>query len=306
MIKVSNLSKNYGNIKAIDGLNFEIKKGEVAVFLGANGAGKSTTIKIVSGYMSASIGSVEIDGVDILEKPIEVKKKMAYLPEVVPLYVDMRVEDYLIFVAGLRKVAIKNQRSYVEDSIKTCQLESVRNRSIKNLSKGFKQRVGIAQAIVSKPEVLLLDEPTSGLDPTQILDFRNLVNRLKGKTTFLISTHVLSEAQAICDKVIIIDKGRIVSETSVNDLDSLSSSKKYILKVMKKSGDLKNKISQISGVKHVSFREDSYAIDFEGDFSIVDDIASLVINEKLGILELKQGASSLERVFIDLVKGVKK
>ncbi|MGE3760026.1 MAG: ABC transporter ATP-binding protein, partial [Pseudobdellovibrionaceae bacterium] len=211
MIEVTGLTKDYGPHRAIDHLNFKINKGEVVGFLGPNGAGKSTTMKIITGFMAPTSGYAKICGFDVFEDPIEVKKRIGYLPETPPVYTDMFVRDYLRFVAKLKLVEPSKVESYVENAIEKTNLQSVANRLIQNLSKGFKQRVGIAQALVSQPEVLVLDEPTVGLDPKQVAEVRDLIKELRGHHTIILSTHNLSEVQAICERVIIINRGKIAA-----------------------------------------------------------------------------------------------
>ncbi|MBC7741300.1 MAG: ABC transporter ATP-binding protein, partial [Bdellovibrionaceae bacterium] len=203
MIEVHNLCKSYGDRQAIDHLNFKIEKGDVVGLLGPNGAGKSTTMKIITGFMAPTSGEARICGFDVFENPIEVKKRIGYLPETPPLYTEMTVQDYLHFVAELKLVDGAKIKGLVDRAIGKAQLSAVRSRLIRNLSKGFKQRVGIAQALVSDPEVLVLDEPTVGLDPKQVAEIRDLIKELRGEHTIILSTHILSEVQATCNKVII-------------------------------------------------------------------------------------------------------
>ncbi|HVK60847.1 MAG TPA: ABC transporter ATP-binding protein, partial [Bdellovibrionales bacterium] len=207
MIEVENLTKSYGPHRAIDGLSFKIKKGEVVGFLGPNGAGKTTTMKIITGFMAPTEGSVRVAGFDVFEDPIEVKKRIGYLPETPPVYGEMTVESYLRFVANLKGVEKSRVSELVERSMEKTDLTSVRRRLIQNLSKGYRQRVGISQALVSDPEVLILDEPTVGLDPRQVAEVRSLIKELAGHHTIILSTHILPEVQASCEKIIIIDRG---------------------------------------------------------------------------------------------------
>ncbi|NJM10349.1 MAG: ABC transporter ATP-binding protein [Bdellovibrionaceae bacterium] len=218
MIEVRNLCKNYGDRPAIRALNFSVKKGEVVGFLGPNGAGKSTTMKIITGYMAPSSGEVKVAGFDVFENPMEVKSRIGYLPETPPVYHDMYVEDYLTFVANLKGVDKSRVKSLVSGALEKTTLHDVRKRLIGNLSKGYKQRVGLAQALVSDPEILVLDEPTVGLDPKQVAEMRQLIRELRGQHTIILSTHILPEVQASCDKVIIINRGSIVAEDSLEGL----------------------------------------------------------------------------------------
>jgi ABC-2 type transport system ATP-binding protein len=208
MIEIRELTKNYGPHTAIQGLNFTVNKGEVVGFLGPNGAGKTTTMKIITGFMAPTSGEVKIGGVDVFESPVEVKKRIGYLPETPPVYGDMTVRDYLKFVANLKDVPKAKLKSHVDDALAKTQLTTVAHRMIQNLSKGFRQRVGIAQALVSQPEILILDEPTVGLDPRQVAEIRDLLKALRGQHTIILSTHILPEVEATCERVIIINKGR--------------------------------------------------------------------------------------------------
>src|SRR5436309_2153162 len=213
-IRVSNLTKYYGNSLAVDNISFEVNKGEILGFLGPNGAGKTTTMKIVTTYMPPTSGEVKIDGLDIEESSLEVRRKIGYLPELNPLYLDMNVIEYLDYVAALDGIPEDKIKKKRNEMISVCGLESVKNKDIGELSKGFKQRVGLAQAMISDPEIIILDEPTSGLDPNQIIEIRNLIKKLGKQKTVILSTHILSEVQATCNRVIIVNKGKIAADGS--------------------------------------------------------------------------------------------
>ncbi|MGZ3826152.1 MAG: ABC transporter ATP-binding protein, partial [Bdellovibrio sp.] len=221
MIQVKDLTKDYGSRRAINKLNFSISKGEVVGFLGPNGAGKSTTMKIITGFMAPSHGNASIAGFDVFENPLEVKKRIGYLPETPPVYGDMYVRDYLRYVAALKQVPKTKIEASVDSALEKTNLVNVQKRLIGHLSKGFRQRVGIAQAIVSDPEVLILDEPTVGLDPKQVAEIRELIKALRGHHTIILSTHILSEVEATCEKVIIINNGEIVAEDSIQNLSTM-------------------------------------------------------------------------------------
>ena len=223
MIEVSGLTKKYGSRYAIEDVSFSINAGEVVGLLGPNGAGKSTTMKILTGYMSPTSGTAKICGYDVFSDPLEVKKRIGYLPENPPLYLDMTVQDYLVYAAQLKSVPSKLCISYVQEALQKTQLTEVKNRIIKNLSKGYKQRVGVAQAIVSKPEVLVLDEPTVGLDPKQVTEIRDLINSLKHQHTIIVSTHILSEVEATCSKIVIIHQGKIVAQELIENIQKIKS-----------------------------------------------------------------------------------
>ena len=235
MITISNLTKKYGDKYALDNISFNVKKGEVLGFLGPNGAGKSTTMNIITGYISYPDGSVNIDGYDILENPIEVKKKIGYLPEIPPLYLDMVVWDYLEFVYELKKIKTEDEKSHIQQVIDMVKIDNVKNRKIANLSKGYRQRVGLAGALIGDPEILILDEPTVGLDPKQIIEIRNVIKELGKEKTVILSSHILSEISAVCDRVIIINKGKFVAEDTPKNLsDKLGDNKKMLFRI---SGD---------------------------------------------------------------------
>ena len=219
MIKVEHLVKKYGDRYAVNDISFEVRKGEIVGFLGPNGAGKSTTLNILTGYLSSTSGKAMVDGLDILEYPMEVKKKIGFLPEQPPLYLDMTVREYLNFIYDLRKCTL-NRREHINEIIRVVKLDGTENRMIKNLSKGYRQRAGIAGAIVGNPEVIIFDEPTNGLDPRQIIDIRNLIKELGKDHTVILSTHILSEVKTICDRILIISEGKIVADQLTGNIDS--------------------------------------------------------------------------------------
>ena len=303
MIQSKNLTKNYGSRCAISNLNFHVKKGEVVGFLGPNGAGKTSTMKILTGYMAPTSGQAFLDGVDVFKDPIAAKKKLGYLPEVPPLYTDMTVRDYITFVAKLKLCPKNKIKGLVDQAIQKTSLGEVQNRLIGNLSKGFKQRTGLAQALVSDPEILILDEPTVGLDPQQVIEIRQTLKSLKGQHTIILSTHVLSEAQKICDRVIIINEGKIVTENSIEDLgEKMNTKKELILKVKKTSDDLITKLKSLEGVTQVEKRHDEIVLDTEPKDDIKDQVAKVVIENSAGLIELKENDFNLEDVFIKLTR----
>ena len=218
MIEVNNLSKQYGELLAIQNVSFRVKKGDILGFLGPNGAGKTTTMRIITGYIPATQGTVTVAGYDVFASPMEVKKRIGYLPEIPPLYQDMTVSSYLDFVARIKEIPKKQIKTSMDEALEKCGLTEVYERVIDQLSKGFKQRVGIAQAIIHKPEVLILDEPTIGLDPKQIIEIRSLIKSLAGEQTIILSTHILQEVTMVCDRVIIIDRGKIVIDDTLRNL----------------------------------------------------------------------------------------
>lgn len=300
MIEVRNLSKSYGDRPAISNLNFSVKKGEVVGFLGPNGAGKSTTMKIITGSMAPTSGEVRVDGFDVFEDPIEVKKRIGYLPETPPVYFDMYVEDYLHYVAKLKGVESSNTAAMVKAALEKAQLTDVKGRLIANLSKGFKQRVGLAQALVSDPDVLILDEPTVGLDPKQVAEIRNLILQLRGQHTIILSTHILPEVQASCDKVIIINRGHIVAEDSLEGLARrMSGGVRLGLRVRRAADALSKSLSELKGVRSVKAHGQHLEIEIDGQEDVVEAVAAMAVN-KSGLLEMKSESQSLEDIFLQL------
>lgn len=309
MIEVRNLCKDYGPRRAINQLNFSVAKGEVIGFLGPNGAGKSTTMKIITGFMAPTSGEARVAGFDVFENPIEVKRRIGYLPETPPVYGEMYVRDYLDYVARLKLVPKDKIKKHVEMALEKTHLGQVQKRLIQNLSKGFKQRVGIAQAIVSDPEVLILDEPTVGLDPKQVAEIRDLINSLRGHHTIILSTHILSEVEATCEKVIIINQGRIVAEDNIKDLNKYSQAQgELFMRVRKPSADLKDMLTRIAGVLSVeSDRErGEVKVRYQGQDEVIDRISSQIVNAGLGLVELTPTKINLEDVFLKLTYGENK
>jgi len=302
MITVQNLTKDYGPNRAIDKLNFTAEKGEVLGFLGPNGAGKTTTIRILTGYMPPTSGTAEIGGHDVIEESLEVRKLVGYLPETVPLYDDMRIYDYLKYMADLRQ--IKDPDEKIEDVLELIGLELRSQSLIKNISKGMRQRVGLGQALLHEPDVLILDEPTIGLDPKQISEVRNIIKNIGKERTVLLSTHILSEAQQICDRVLIINKGKIVAEDAPKNLQSRLSS---ILKVKVQVADGADKaatfIRDIAGITNVKIN-DNGMIEFEN--RIEQDaravVAKTLVDKGFDLLELTPEIVSLEDIFLKLTR----
>lgn len=305
MIEVKDLTKKYGTNLAIDHLNFQVGKGEVVGFLGPNGAGKSTTMKIITGFMAPSSGFAKVAGFDVFESPLEVKKRIGYLPEIPPVYGDMFVVDYLKFVAELKGVEKNKINSQVSEALEKTNLTSVSNRIIQNLSKGFKQRVGIAQALVSNPEVLILDEPTVGLDPKQVAEIRQLILSLRGHHTIILSTHILSEVQATCERIIIINKGKIVAQDTLNNLAHLQKGvRKVHLRVKRSENKLVESLSAIQGVLKVnSEAKNNYIIETHESDEVIEDIARSVIQSQAGLLEISSAKADLEDIFLKLTYG---
>ena len=311
MIEVNKITKKYGSRSAVEDLSFSVKKGEVVGFLGPNGAGKTTTMKIITGYMVPTAGEVKIDGEDIFEDPLKIKQKIGYLPEVPPIYVDMYVEDYLYYVARLKNSPKEKVKSQVDSVIQKVGLQEVRHRLIQNISKGFKQRTGLAQALISDPEILILDEPTVGLDPNQVLEIRNLISQLRGQNTIILSTHILSEVQASCDRVIIIKEGRMVTQESLSSLrEKQSQSRRRIsVRVKSISDDLIQELKKLKGIKDVNVSQNSVLSLFaDADVGVCgnlnEEVAKKIIEEGAGLMELSE-SFSLEDVFLNLTSDAK-
>ena len=307
MIEVRSLSKFYGPRKAIDNLSFSVQKGEVVGFLGPNGAGKTTTMKIITGFMAPSSGEAKVAGFDVFESPIEVKRRIGYLPETPPLYGEMTVEEYLTFVARLKKVEKIRIPSLVDRAIKKTDLGSVRSRVIQNLSKGYRQRVGISQAIVSDPEVLVLDEPTVGLDPRQVAEVRDLIKSLAGEHTIILSTHILPEVQAVCQRIIIINRGRIVAEDSLAGLTSrMAGGARVHLRVQQVNPQLAAALKAVPGVRDVVANGEAGQFRVETEASsagICPKLAEAVVKSSAGLLELWEEKADLEDIFLKVTSN---
>ncbi|MBQ6153964.1 MAG: ATP-binding cassette domain-containing protein [Ruminococcus sp.] len=308
MVEVKNLTKLYGNIKAVDKISFSADAGEILGFLGPNGAGKSTTMNIITGYLSPSSGTVTIDGYDILDNPKDAKKKIGYLPEIPPLYLDMTVEKYLSFMFDLKKVKMPKEE-HISEVMAIVKIKDVKNRIIKNLSKGYKQRVGFAQALLGNPPVLILDEPTVGLDPKQIIEVRNLIKSLGKKHTVIFSSHVLSEVSAICDRVVMINNGKIVADAKTDKLASIvSGSGELTLEAEGSPSTISDAINAISGVKKVEKTgAGKYMVYYDPEVDIRKAVFKAMAKADCPILEMYTGGMSLEETFLKLTeRGEKK
>ncbi len=309
MIEVKNLSKKYGNHTAVDNISFTIKTGEILGFLGPNGAGKSTTMNIITGYLSASGGEVKIDGCDILDNPVEAKKKIGYLPEIPPLYLDMTVREYLDFVYDLKKVE-ENREEHLTKICETVKITEVQNRLIGNLSKGYKQRVGIAQAMVGSPEVLILDEPTVGLDPKQMVEIRSVIRELGKNHTVILSSHILQEVNAICERVIIINKGKLMaSDTPENLAKSISNANKFQLRILGEAAAIQKVLQGIDGVKSVAVLGSKEAgtadllVEAEPTTDIRVPMFRALAVADMPILSMQNTDVSLEEIFLELTRA---
>jgi ABC-2 type transport system ATP-binding protein len=318
MIEVTGLSKRYGNHLAVNDVSFSVKKGEVIGFLGPNGAGKSTIMNILTGYLSLTQGDVKIDGFDVMEYPEEVKKRIGYLPEIPPLYIDMKVSEYLDFIFDLKKVKFP-KKAHINEVMKLVKIDHVANRLIKNLSKGYRQRVGFAGALIGNPDVLILDEPTVGLDPNQIIEIRSLIKRLGESHTVILSSHILSEVQAVCDRIIIINNGKIVTDSGAENLTSeFGNINKLTVRIMATDESAVFKtLSKIPGTKKVSALgvKETGSFDFEVESDdgadIRNEIVKRVLERGWQLLMIRAQEATLEDIFIKLVntnsnKGGKK
>ena len=311
MIEINNLVKRYGDKKAVKGISFTVNDGEVLGFLGPNGAGKTTTMNIITGYLSSTSGSVKVNGHDILEEPELAKKEIGYLPENPPLYTDMTVKEYLDFICDLKGVAKEKRKNQLENIVAMVKISDVYDRLIGNLSKGYKQRVGIAQALVGNPSILILDEPTVGLDPNQIIEIRRLIKALSRNHSVIISSHILSEIQEIADRVVIINSGKIAAIDTISDLSKrLAGQSKFLLTFR---GSIKDAISKIRTVKGVSsavsrvvdnnFSQIEITINASDTTDTRIAIFDLMAREGWPILELRSMDPSLEEVFLSITSG---
>ena len=302
MIRVSGLTKDYGIRRAVDNITFEAEQGEILGFLGPNGAGKTTTMRILSGYMPPTEGEATVAGYDVVSESIEVRRRVGYLPETVPLYTDMTVFDYLKFMADLRHLPSAEDR--VDDTLEMVGMEDRADGYIGNLSKGMRQRIGLAQALLHRPEVLILDEPTIGLDPGQVVEVRNVIREIGKERTVLLSTHVLSEAQQLCDRVLIINKGKIAAEdTPANLQASLIGSERGMLRVRGEADNLIEKIQKVKGVNYVQPKEDGVLeFQFAPGQDVRAEVARTTVKAGYDLLEMRPIGMSLEEIFLQLTR----
>ena len=296
-ISISNLSKNYGTQKAVNNISFKVNKGEIVGFLGPNGAGKSTTMKMITGYLNADAGNIQVCGINVSPTNIESKRKIGYLPEANPLYFEMYVREYLLFTAGVHQ--LKNSKERTEEIIKTVGLTLEANKKIGQLSKGYKQRVGLAAALIHEPEVLILDEPTSGLDPNQIIEIRNVIKALAKDKTVLFSSHILQEVEAICDRVIIINKGNIVADDSLQNLQLAKAGQQFVSVTFQEDIDI-NDLQNLDASVNISASGNTFRIQTNDAENLRKQILKLSIDKNLNIVSLQNQNNSLEDVFRDL------
>lgn len=313
MIEVNNLVKRYGDHTAVDHLSFKIEKGKIYGFLGPNGAGKSTTMNMITGYIASTEGTVTIDGHDILDEPEQAKKCIGYLPEMPPLYFDMTVGEYMNFVADLKKIPKDKKKSMVEEVMDMVKITDMKNRLIKNLSKGYRQRVGLAQAILGYPEVIILDEPTVGLDPKQIIEIRDLIKSLKKKHTVILSSHILSEVSAVCDYVLIISHGKLVASDTPENLGKLAEGSNTLNLLVKGEKDhIRTALGQIDGVKDItvaSAKEEhawNVTLSTKENADVREQVFFKMADAHCPILEMQSKKVSLEEIFLELTEDDKK
>ena len=313
MIEVSNLVKKYGDHTAVDHLSFQIEKGKIYGFLGPNGAGKSTTMNMITGYIASTEGKVMIDGHDILEEPEAAKKCIGYLPEMPPLYFDMTVLEYMKFAADLKKIPRNQKDKQIKEVMDMVKITDMKDRLIKNLSKGYRQRVGLAQAILGYPEVIILDEPTVGLDPKQIIEIRDLIKSLKQKHTVILSSHILSEVRAVCDYVLIISHGKLVASDTPDNLERLAAgSNSLLMKVKGEKDTIRKDLETIEGVTGVEMSYDSdeelwkTKVSIQENVDIREKVFYAMAKANCPIYEMQVKRVSLEDVFLEITEGEKK
>lgn len=307
MIKISHLVKNYGSFCAVDDISFEVERGEVVGFLGPNGAGKSTTMNILTGYLSSTSGSVSIGGVDILDDPLNAKRLIGYLPEQPPLYPDMTVDEYLSFAYDLKGCTL-NKDKHINEVCAVVKIGEVRKRLIKNLSKGYRQRVGIAQALIGNPPVVIFDEPTIGLDPKQIIEIRNLIRTLGKEHTVILSTHILQEVQAVCDRIVIINKGKIVADELTENISrAVENNRRFNIKIAGPQRDVLATLRNLSGVTYaevLAARDGdayTYMVESEVGVDIRKKLFWTMAEKKWPIIGLEALGMSIEDIFIAVV-----
>jgi ABC-2 type transport system ATP-binding protein len=306
VIEVQHLTKRYGRVTAVDDVSFRVERGEILGFLGPNGAGKTTTMRILTGYMPATEGRAMVGGFDLFDKPIEAKRRIGYLPETPPLYPDMSVREYLDFVARIKGVPSKDRRDRVDTTMKRTHVADMADRHCGKLSKGYKQRVGLAQALIHNPEILILDEPTAGLDPKQIIETRELIRGLAGDHTIVLSTHILPEVSQTCQRVVIINKGRVVAVDTPDNLTArLRGAETMYVQVDAGGSDAGEALATIPGVLRVVAAETrgtvvGYEVESDRGTDIRRELARIIVNRGWGLLELRPMRMSLEEIFLQV------
>jgi len=306
VIEVQHLTKRYGPVTAVDDVSFTVERGEILGFLGPNGAGKTTTMRVLTGYMPPSEGKAVVAGYDVFEQPIEAKRRTGYLPETPPLYPDMTVAEYLAFVARIKGVPRANRKARIDEMMQKTRIADMANRHCSKLSKGYRQRVGLAQALLHNPEVLILDEPTAGLDPKQIIETRQLIKALAGDHTIILSTHILPEVSQTCQRVVIINRGKVVAVDTPENLTSrLRGSETMYLQIDANGADAAAVLSKVSGVTRVAVSDTKacvvgYEIDSEKGRDVRRELASAVVGRGWGLLEMRPMRMSLEEICLSL------
>ena len=296
MIEVKNLTKKFGNITAVDDISFKVEKGKIWGFLGPNGAGKTTTMRILTGFLPPSEGIAYISGIDVSQNPAEIKKKVGYLPEVVPIYPELTVKEYLFFVAEISSIDKKKIKNSVEKVVERTNLKSVYKRLIKNISRGYRQRLGIAQAIINEPEILILDEPTIGLDPAQIIEIREMIKSFKEHSTVILSSHILPEISQVCDGAVVIKEGKLRANITREEWSKN-------LEITVKNPEIINKedmIKSINEIKDIEINDNSLIITLDGSSDNNNNILDYLIKKKVGINEVKAG---LEGLYMNIISG---
>ncbi|MFP6617039.1 MAG: ATP-binding cassette domain-containing protein [Candidatus Hydrogenedentota bacterium] len=301
MIEVRQLTKAYGPVHAVDDISFDVEQGEIVGFLGPNGAGKTTTMRILTGFHPATAGTAQVAGFDVHKRPLEVKRRVGYLPESVPLYLEMVVSSYLSYVAELKGIGRDQRKKEVADVMERCGLLHMQKRLIQNLSKGYRQRVGLAQALLGNPPVLILDEPTVGLDPKQIVGIRQMIKDLAENHTVLLSTHILPEVSMICKRVLILNQGRIVAERSI---DSLSNGSSLNLELRGSAGTIQETLMKVEGVDKTSMQGNRYSVQLSADAK-VQEVSPILVRALVGaqieVVQVQEQSGTLEDVFIDAI-----
>lgn len=308
MIEVKNLTKYYGPVMAVEDVSFSVKKGEILGLLGPNAAGKTTTMRILTCFLSPTRGEARVAGFDVSKEPLEVRRRIGYLPENAPLYLDMRVSGYLEFMAQIKRIEPAQKKKKIAEVMEDCGIANVSSRIIGHLSKGYRQRVCLAQALLNEPQILILDEPTIGLDPKQIIEIRELIKDLAGKRTVILSTHILPEVSMTCQRVVIINEGRVVAEDTPQNLArTLEKSNQILLEVEGPSSEVARELARIPGVLRVSLKDslsqnaDLYMVESEKNRDIRRELSSKVVQKNWGLLEIRPVSMDLEDVFVKLV-----
>lgn len=305
MISIKNLTKKFGETVALDDISFEVRKGEVLGFLGPNGSGKTTTMRIITGFISPTSGTVEIEGIDAVENSLKVRKKIGYLPENNPLYSEMLTSEYIEFIADIRKIEGRTEK--IKDVVNTCGIAEVWNRPIGELSRGYRQRVGLAQTLIHEPEILILDEPTAGLDPNQIAEIRSLIKKIGRERTIILSTHILPEVTVTCDRVVIINRGKIVAQGTLNELEEQAKGKQTIYTKIKGPRELVlTQLKNLAGVTAAEVTDQEkeavygYRLEVNAQYDLREPIFNAAVKNNWVLLELEQETVSLEDVFREL------